>query len=101
MINYNIMNLIMDKKALKEWEEKVIKINEEYRNLYSYYTRNQCLVMIFCKNINCKYNGMYQVMYNYLGHIFIYKIGYKECVDCNQTNIRIIVKRVAELSKNY
>jgi len=56
MINYNIMNLIMDKKAFKEWEEKMIKINEEYRSLYKYEINNdkdQYLSMIVCKNKKC------------------------------------------------
>ena len=91
----------MDKKALKEWEEKMIKINEEYRSLYYYEEKYKQLSMIICKNKNCIYNNMYQVMYNYTHHERIYKIKYKTCFNCNQTNVRIVCKKVIYLSKNY
>ena len=34
MINYNILNLIFDKTAFKEWEEKMIIINNQYKSEY-------------------------------------------------------------------
>ena len=36
MINYNIMNIILDKNAFQKWIEKMIKINENYHKTYKY-----------------------------------------------------------------
>ena len=95
----------MKKMGLKKWIEKMIKINEEYRSLYKYEINNdkdQYLSMIVCKNKKCvSNNNIYQCMYNYTPHERIFKIVYKNCIHCNQTNVRIICKKVIYLSKNY
>ena len=96
------MNMILDKIAFKKWEEKMIKINEEYRNLYSYNKRTQCLAMIICKNKYCGFNNIYKVMFNYERlYSSIYKIRYKTCYLCKKKDNYTETKYVAKLSKNY
>jgi len=102
MINYNIINLIMDKKALKEWEERMIKINEQYKNLYFYKGYKQCLVMVNCMNKYCEYNTSYRVMFNYEPRISsIYRIRCKTCHLCGKIDSYIKYVHAADLSKNY
>ena len=80
MINHNIMNLIMNKKALKEWEEMMIKMNKEYTSLYKLRDPPQSLLIVYCKNIECIYNHIYHEIYNY--YRYSDKILHKICSRC-------------------
>ena len=64
-MNYNIMNIIMDKMTFKEWEERMIKINEEYKDLYKSDEQDYHLDMRVCANKKCMCNDYYFRKYNY------------------------------------
>ena len=103
MINYNIMDLIMNKKIFKEWEEKMIKVNEEYRELFKLNEITHILSIIYCKN--CIAKGIdvehYQLMYNYYRtDICIYRTIYIYCTLCKLIS-RPWYERIGKLSKNY
>jgi len=120
MINYNIMNIILDKKAFEEWQDKVIKVHKEFDKKYGIIVKyngrfleidineiyNGNFINLFTKDkvkcINC--NNYYHVFFNHRNiknneyyHQSVSSIGYISsiyipiCVNC----IKV------ELPKNY
>ena len=74
ILNYNIMNIILDKKAFTEWHDRIVNIHKEFDEKYYIYIDD--FVMNGIKSIN--FNE------DYIGE-FCY-ISYKEghyCEYCN------------------
>jgi len=92
MINYNIMNIILDKKAFKEWEERMININDEYGEL----------MIKDCKNKHCT-GTRYLIGYNYDRGYAQYIHGIKpfRCYRCGLDNCQQYFYTVGYLSKNH
>ena|SRR3989304_6925691 len=63
MINYNIMNIILDKKAFEEWQDKVIKVHKEFDAIYCS-LGNQCVRIRYHK-ICSKCKDWYFIHFTY------------------------------------
>ena len=90
--------------AFKEWEERMIKMNEEYKDLYKLDEQDYNLDMRVCANKKCMCNDYYFRKYNYYRFdINIYKCTYgRRCILCKlYTQISMFTEKVGELSKNY
>ena len=105
MINHNIMNIILDKMALKEWEEKKKRMNEEYKKQYKVICKkngNFKCVKSICKF--CSYMYHYGFVYNYrdLNYNYIDKFIYisKKTV-CDKCHKYGMIVSDYQLSKNY
>src|SRR3972149_10614314 len=113
MINYNIMNIILDKKAFEEWQDKVIKVHKEFDKKYGIiviYNRrfleidineiyNGNFFNLFIKDkvkcINCK--EYYYVYFNhrniekYIFSKYIYIRNKSMCFFCTSSKSRAII----------
>ena len=65
MINYNIMNIILDKKAFKEWQYRVRDINKEYKEKYRVYVYdiNSYILKDYILNIDEDFNGYFMYIF--------------------------------------
>ena len=106
MINHNIMNIILDKMALKEWEEKKKRMNEEYKKQYKVICKkngNFMYIKSRCKF--CDYMYISCFIYNYRNlNSYNYSICVPKKTICDKCNKNeIIVPKVSryQLSKNY
>ena len=73
-MNYNIMNIILDKVALKEWQEKIENIHKELDEKYTISSSNDGSNHLFVSRFNCDYDGDFY----YIRNIYI-----KYCQYCN------------------
>ena len=77
-MNYNIKNIILDKIAFKEWEEKMKKVNIEYNNNYMLDFND-----ILERMITCKCGEIFIDIYNYRHNAFFKDIySSKYCRQC-------------------
>ena len=94
-MNYNIINIILDILALKEWQERMNKINIEYHELYE-----SCKGDVIRK-IKCEREHSTYFYYNYRrlrnNEICTNAINKPSCRTCHTLSY----KTVGNLSKNY
>ena len=82
------MNIVLDKKALKEWEEKMKEMNREYNEKYGVYSNEKILYYENnCKNCYLKF-GHYKINQNYpiegyMKVLGIYWFGNNICKNCS------------------
>ena len=65
MINYNIMNIILDKKAFEEWQDKVIKVHKEFNAIY-------------CSQLNKSVCNRYPKKCSKCTHVYYMSFNYRQ-----------------------
>ena|SRR3989304_877940 len=106
IINYNILNKILNIKSLKEWQDKMKDMNKEYKKVIKVDNSKtgEFMYIRILRCMNCNVYGISSAFYNYriglLSDNDINMILYIKCNECKKKG-GIRQRSIEKLPINY